>query len=244
MKKSENLIKTISASNAALAPNKFFSVLGRGLHLRILPVMGKVHDVRLHRFARNLYAISLHIQRERERLDHAQKNKKGIRETRQKLGRTKAATKNSVESLLKAENIGSTIKGLNPLNFAPARKELERLGKKIGNSESFAAGLIHPSLRTGDEKRRVKQMRREPSHPPYKATPGSRGPMHRAIEMLEDEIQTFTRGKVQPGQVNKFIAEFLLTFFGWTVAVENVKTVRARYSEGKREDHTANSSST
>jgi hypothetical protein len=235
-KKTENLIQTISASNAALAPEKFFSILRRGLQLRILPVMGEVRDTHQVRFARNLYAIALHIQAQRDHLDLDRKAKREIRESRQKSGRTKAAIENSLESLRKAERIGSEIKDLKPgwLNFQPARKALERLEKRISYLESLTAALIHPNLRTDDEERLVKETPQKLFHPPFKATPGSQELMHRAVEMVDDEIQTFTRGKVRAGQVNKFIAEFLDNFLGWTVAVANVKTIRARYHEQKR----------
>jgi hypothetical protein len=235
-KKTENLVQTISASNAALAPEKFFSILGRGLQLRILPVMGEVRDAQQVRFARNLYAIALHIQAQRDHLDLDQKAKREIRESRQKFGRTKAAINNSLEYLRKAERIGSKMKDLKPgwLNFQPALKALERLEKKIGYWESLTAALIHPHLRTDDEERLIKETPHELFHPPFKATPGSQELMHRTVEMVDDEIQTFTRDRVPAGQVNKFIAEFLDNFFGWTVTVANVKTIRTRYHEQRR----------
>jgi hypothetical protein len=235
-KGTENLIQTISASNAALAQEKFFSILGRGLHLRILPAMGEVSDARQVRFAKNLYAIALHIQAQRDHLDLDRKAEREIRESRLKSGRAKAAIENSLESLRKAERIGSKMNELKPgwLNFQPALKALERLGKRIGHWESLAAALIHPKLRTKDEEKLAKKTPRELFHPPFKATPGSQELMHRVVEMVDDEMQNFTRGKVPARQVNKFIAEFLKNFFGWTVAVANVKTIRARYHEQER----------
>jgi hypothetical protein len=235
-KKTENLIQTISASNAALAPEKFFSILGRGLQLRILPVMGEVRDAQQVRFARNLYAIALHIQAQRDHLDLDRKAEREIRESRLKSGRAKAAIENSLEFLRKAERIGSGMNELKPgwLNFQPARKALERLEERIGYLESLTAALIHPNLWTKDEEKLAKQTPHELFHPPFKATPGSQELMHRAVEMVDDEIQNFTRGKVPAGQVNKFIAEFLDNFLGWTVEVANVKTIRARYHEQKR----------
>ena len=130
------------------------------------------------------------------------------------------------------------------LNFQPALKALERLEKRIGYLERLSAAQIHPSLRTKDEEKLAKQMPRELFHPPFKATPGSQELMHRAVEMVGDEIQTFTRGKVPAGQVNKFIAEFLLNFFDWKLDVANVKTIRARYHEQKRAAATPGTSPT
>jgi hypothetical protein len=63
---------------------------------------------------RDLYAIALHVQAQRDHLDLDRKAKREIRESRQKSGRAKAAIENSLEFFRKAEQIGSEMKDLEP----------------------------------------------------------------------------------------------------------------------------------
>ena len=150
----------------------------------------------------------------------------------------------SVQSLLRAIRFSVQAKRPEVADFQPARKALERLKTTFSDLESTAAALIHPNLRKSSEKSLANQTPYTLSHPQFKPTPRSQQVMHRAVEMLDDEIQKFTLGKVKAGSVHKFICEFLKAL-GWTrVHVANVKTIRTRYYERKRLAETADSSDT
>jgi hypothetical protein len=209
--------------------------------------MDGLPDATQIRFANNLYATALYVQMQQDHLDLDRKAKGEIRRARVRAGRARAAIENSLDCLEKAKAIGRDMvenDGLRPgsLNFEPSKKALERIKKTIIDLEAMTAALIHPGLRTGEEERLAEKTPRKLNHPPFKATPGSEELMHRAVEMLDDDVQNFTDGRVPTGRVNRFISEFLETFFGWTVHVKNVKTIRARYRESKQSAGTPRSS--
>lgn len=140
--------------------------------------------------------------------------------------------------LRKAESIGKEMidkDGLRPgwIQFRRAQKELELLERTLGDLESLNAALIHPSLRKASEKHLADKMPHGLHHPAVKVTPRSSKVIHRTVEMLSDEIEKFTGGKVNAGPINKFISDFLKSVFNWTMDTANVKTIRKRYRDRK-----------
>jgi hypothetical protein len=232
-------LEIASLAQSRLAPETFFDALTPSLELHILPSMGKVSETKLESFGVRLYTVALHISQILQDLDLARDAEQPIRSGRLRCSRARAAIGHSLKYLRKAESISKTMidrDGLTPawLNFQPAQQALERLKKRIGDLESTNAALIHPSLRKrGKEESLARETPYNLHHPEFKVTPGSQEVMHRAVEMLDDEIQEFTRGKVKAGHVNNFIKEFLEFAFDWTVDVANVKTIRHRYHESK-----------
>ena len=238
--------QTSSLDNGHQLPEDFRHNLTASLAQHILPQMGGVRVTKVARFANSLEAIAESISKFEENLALEREAEREVRMSRVRSGRAKRKIEHSLKFLDDAEVIGMNMKELRPgfLNFQPARKALEQLEKKFSDLESTGAALIHPDLRKASEKSLATRTPYRLSHPEFKPTPKSQKLMHRAVEMLDDEIQKFTSGKVPPRHVNKFIAEFLHSLGRGTVDVANVKTIRARYHERKRSAETADVSGT
>ena len=231
-------IEPASAGQSLELPDDFFGNLSASLAMHILPEMGGVRVKKVERFAERLLGLALRVLDLQNRLDLERAAESDVRELRVRCGRAKAAVGHSLKYLRKAESIGKEMidkDGLCPgvIDFQPAQKKLERLERKIGYFESLNAALIHPSLRKNSEKRLADKMPHGLYHPDVKATPGSSKVIHRTVEMLSDEIEKFTGGKVNAGPINKFICAFLKSVFNWRVDAANVKTIRKRYSDRK-----------
>jgi len=235
VEKVKSVEKTSSSDNGHQLPEDFRDNVAASLAQYILPEMGGVRVTKLARFANSLEAIAESVSKVEENLALEREAERELRVSRVRSGRAKRKIKHSLKFLDDAEVIGMNMKELRPgsLNFQPAREALEQLERTFSDLESTGAALIHPDLRKASEESLATRTPYRLSHPEFKPTPKSQKLMHRAVEMLDDEIQKFTRGKVPPRHVNKFIAEFLDSL-GWAVDVANVKTIRARYHEQKR----------
>jgi hypothetical protein len=245
--------KTTSSDNSHQLPEDFRDNVAASLAQHILPEMGGVRITKLARFANRLEGIAERVAELKDRLDLEREVEPTARKLRILSGRVRAKIDHSLTVLRKADKDFAAMKDprgknvLRPgwLDFEPALKALERIEKRIGYLESNTAALIHPKLRTGDEENLAKQAPRKLTHLDVKPTPGSQKLMHRAVEVLDDEIRKFTDGKVPPGHVNDFIEDFLEYLqLGMKVDVANVKTIRARYHEHKLLNENADSSGT
>ena len=157
-------------------------------------------------------------------------------------GRVKTKIKHSIEYLHQAEKVATHMEELQPdlRNFGHARKALECLEQNFKNLEATAAALIHPGLRESGEGSLAGNTPYTLQHPEFKPTPGSQQVLHRAVELVDDEIQKFTRGKVPSNDVNEFIVEFL-QFLKWNTSAANVKTIRFRHQQKTIIDTSGNS---
>jgi len=245
--------KTSSSDNGHQLPEDFRGNVAASLAQHILPAMGGVRVTKLARFANRLQGVAERVAGLKDRLDLEREVEPTARKLRILFGRARAKINQSLTVLRKAEKDFAAMKDprgknvLRPgwLDFEPALKALERIEKRIDYWESNTAALIHPKLRTRDEEILAKEAPVKLSHSEFKPTPQSLKLMHRAVEMLDDEIQEFTDGKVPPGHVNKFIAKFLESLdLKMNVDVANVKTIRARYHEHKLLNENADSSGT
>jgi hypothetical protein len=228
--------KTTLSDKGHLLPERFPDDLTASL-AHILSLMGAVSTTELVSFENRLRDIADYVSKIKDRLASERDAELDLRMSRVRSGRARKKIQHSLKFLRDAELIRSDMEELGPgvVDFQPARKALERLETTFSNLESTAAALIHPNLRKSDEKSIANRTPYTLSHPEFKPTPESQKVMHRAVEMLDDEILKFTRGKVKAGSVHvhEFIREFLKVL-GWKVDVANVKTIRARYYERKR----------
>jgi hypothetical protein len=214
-----------------------------GSLVHILSEMGEVRITRLVKFENRLHDIAEHVSKLKDHLALERAAEPDLRMSRVRSGRARKKIEHSLKFLHEAELIRRDMKELRPevADFRPARRALERLKTTFSDLESTAAALLHPDLRKSNEKSLANQSPYRLSHPELKPTPGSKKLMHIAVEILDDEIQKFTRGKVKAGPVHEFICDFVKAL-GWTkVNVANVKTIRARYYERKRLAETADS---
>jgi hypothetical protein len=237
--------ETTTSDKGHRLQERFPDNLTGSLASHILSEMGGVRRTKLDRFANRLYDIAEHVSKLKSHLAFEREAESDLRMSRVRSGRAKKKIQHSLKFLHDAELIRDDMKELRPgvADFQPARKALERLETTFRNLESTAAALLNPNLRKSSEKSLANQTPYRLSHSELKPTPGSQQVMHVAVEILDDEIQKFTNGKVKAGSVNEFICEFLKVL-GWTVSVANVKTIRARYYERKRLVETADSSDT
>jgi hypothetical protein len=242
-------------------PVEFYGKLTVSLVEHIVCVMGEVRVARFQRFADRLCNIALLARDFEDRMKLDMKAKKPLRASRVRCGRAKAAIEHSLDFLQKAEAIGKKMidkDGLLPgwLNFEQSKRALEQIKKRIRVLESTSAALIHPRLRKrGDEQNLAKETPYKLTHLDFKPTPKSHNLLYWVVEMLDDQIQKFTGGKVPPDHVNKFIAEFLdaLRLLGLKLRadaapdadpVSTVRVIRNRNRNRKRMADRSNISST
>ena len=119
------------------------------------------------------------------------------------------------------------------LRFGGAKKALNFLQKTLVELEATSAGLIHPGLRTGEDKRLAERTTYVLHHLELPITEGSARLQYLAIQLIDERLQTLTRDTIQPIHINKFISNFLRIAFGWTVTHANVKTIRHRIKSEK-----------
>jgi hypothetical protein len=217
------------SENPNLDPKTFYGNLNESLVEHILSQMGKVPRGKLEKFGNQLLVIAHYISKMKERLDFEREAEKAIRASRVNLGRVKRKIQHSIEYLRQAEETAKGMQELRPdlRSLEPARKALERVEKRFTDLEASAAALIHPNLRKRGEGGLADKTPYKLQHPKFKPTPGSQQVLHSAVDMLDDEIQRFTRGKVPPHHVNEFIVEFL-KLLEWNTSSANVKTIRFR----------------
>ncbi len=225
-----------------------------------MPAMGRVSPKRVARFADRLRNIALAARHSEDRMKRYMESKKPLRAHRVRCGRAKAAIEHSLTCLEKAEAIGKEMiekDGLLPgwLNFEPSKEALEQIKKRVRVLESTSAALVHPRLRKrGDEQNLAKETPYKLTHLDFKPTSKSHNLLYWVVEMLDDQIQKFTGGKVPPDHVNKFITEFLdaLRLLGLKLQDDPdpdadpdapVSTVRVIRSRNRNPSRTAESSS-
>jgi len=225
-----------SAQKPNLHLDKFRETVMLSAIDHILPSMGKVRESKLEKFGDDLLRIAVYVSELRDDLAFAQGAEKPVRTTRVKLGRARRKIEHSLNYLREAEVIAIGMKEeLTPgqLDFQSAQRALESLKTKLGQLEATAAALIHPNLRRTGEDTLASQTPYKLTPLDLKATPGSSAVMHRAVELLDEVIEKFTRGKVPPHHVDEFISEYLNPL-GWQgVNPANVKTIRRRFRDRK-----------
>ncbi len=211
----------------------FFAKITPSLAVNILRPMGWVNKKKFWSFRTQLIVIAVFARDRKVRLDLARESEIEVRRYRVHAGRARKKIAHSLEFLIEAEQIGQTLQEWPPglPTFDPARRALLRLEKAFAQVEATAAKLLHPTLRKRNEKDIASRSSRRLFHPDLKATEGSSALMHRTVEMLDDELRKFTRGKVPPKHIDKFICEFLQALFWKGASVANVKTIRQRYKD-------------
>jgi hypothetical protein len=122
------------------------------------------------------------------------------------------------------------------LQFHEAVTSLESLNTALSELEIINAALIHPDLRTLDEK---EQAGRSPDlfrHTEFSMKKGSAALKSKLTELLVDGLLKYTHGKVPLHRIDTIISKVFEIALNQTVTVTaaNVKTMRLRSDQRKK----------
>jgi len=197
----------------------------------ILQHMGEVRRSKLEKLADVLYGTARYIADSQNTRALYRQSTRTVRVSRQAIGRSRTHVLHSIESLKDAEEaLRPVVKELKPgmVNFLDASKSLEGLEKTLSYLETTTAAVIHPGLRTRDEKTLAAKSPHKLHDQALPITEGSAALQYLAVELIDNQLQKFTNDIVSPRQIDLFISKFLKMSLGWQVEESNVKTMRHR----------------
>lgn len=224
-----------------IEPAEHFSKHLAGLlAIYILPEMGWVRESKMMKLVSDLYATAHQIADMENRLTFARKSVRGVRALREKYGRTLGHVRHSLDSLTKARTLLGKMEELKRgwLDFSGPERGLKRLEQNLAELESTCAALIHPGGKTDTEEGLAVLTPYMLEHLPFPITEGSAALQYHLVKMLDEQLQAFTRGKVLPNKIEKFISKFCEKFLGWYVTEANAKTMRRRVLKAQAQGRT------
>jgi hypothetical protein len=221
-------------SKSARPPAEFLRDLGATFQSELLDSMGSVTSKQIENMLNFLYGVAQAMADAEREVSVARKTPKLGREHRVRFAQARVHVLLSADELKKAKkalgHAGDSLKR-GALRFRPVEEGLKDLSRALLELEIASATIVHPSKRTPLEKKLAAKVPQSLWHTPLKLTPGSAEINYQVVEILDEALRKFTRGRVPSNHIDRFIVKFFLAALGRTVSEANVKVMRIRIRE-------------